>query len=705
MAGGHGYIKDDMHIEEKTGKINMSIIVTLAGGMLLICSFIAQYLFPGQVDTETGETLNFYASILGIASAILLGAPLIRIAIQDLWHGHAHMNELVALAVLAAFAIGEYQEAAAISFFMIISVLIETRTAMGAKASIESLIKITPTKASKVTEAGEVEADAKDLKPGDIVRVRPGDNIPADGRVLTGMSTVNQANITGESLPVDKNIDDEVFGGTINVTGLMDIHVTKAGTDTTLGRVKDLILQAERTRIPIMKMIDRYAVWYTPTILMLVGIMLFFMMSSNSNDPNNAREAMTRAITMLVAACPCALILATPTAMVAALSAAARLGVLVKSVVDLEAARNLTAMVFDKTGTLTTGQLQVTKLTPAEGVEAADLLQATAAAEHNSRHPVARAITDVARRARLELGKPETFEEVAGKGVIAKIDGRNIIVGRGTWLAGGAVPLQQHEKDSINAVLTSPEADGQSILFVARDGKYLGWIGLEDNARPEAAAAIDQLRDLGLKRLIIVTGDRESVAKRVAAQMHTEYKAEVLPHQKLEMVDSLKDAGHRVCVVGDGVNDAPALAAGDISIAMGAAGSDVAIHSATIALMNSNLNRIPFLIRLSRRASAVVKQNLLIGVGFIILFVGLGAMGSLKPIHAAIIHIVSSMIVIFNSARLVREGEDIEHAEAEALDKAAHTAQRQQEHKQHDHDHDHAHGHEGHNHGTAANPA
>jgi Cd2+/Zn2+-exporting ATPase len=406
---------------------------------------------------------------------------------------------------------------------------------------------------------------------------------------------------------------------------------------------------------------------------------------------------MTRAITMLVAACPCALILATPTAMVAALSAAARLGVLVKSVVDLEAARNLTAMVFDKTGTLTTGQLQVTRLSPAPGVEGADLLQATAAAEHNSRHPVARAITDVARRARLPLGDPESFEEVSGKGVMARIDGRHIVVGRGTWLAGGAVPLDQESIESINAVLASPEADGQSILFVARDNQYLGWIGLEDNARAEAPAAVDQLRDLGLKRLIIVTGDRESVARRVAAQMHTEYKAEVLPHQKLEMVDHLKDAGHRVAVVGDGVNDAPALAAGDISIAMGAAGSDVAIHSASIALMNSNLNRIPFLIRLSRRASAVVKQNLVIGVVFIVIFVSLGALGELKPIHAAMIHVVSSLIVIFNSARLVREGEDIEHAEADAVDKAALQARRLEEYHRHDH--------EGHDHAGAAVPA
>ena len=649
----HDYIKDTAQIESATGKVGFQIMATLLGGTLLICALIASFIY------DTPATADMLAAI----ATILLGAPLVWVALKDLWAGHYHMNELVALAVVAAFAQEWYLEAGSIAFFMIIAVLIENRTALGAQASIESLVRITPTRATRLPDGpqGEEEdIDAKELNPGDIVRVRPGDNIPADGVVTRGNSTVNQANITGESLPADKNEGDEVFGGTINLTGVMLIRVTKAGEDTTLGRVKDLIIEAERTRIPIMRMIDRYAAWYTPTVLMLVFIVWFFVSRA---DPD---EAASRAIAMLVVACPCPLILATPTAMVAALSAAARLGVLVKSVVDLEAARNLTAMIFDKTGTLTTGQLEVSRLTPAPGVEGVDLLRAAAAAEQNSRHPVARAISEVARKAKIHVPETQTFEEVAGKGVRATEGDNVIVVGRGDWIIQEKVDPQADE--SIRQTLSSPEAEGLSTLFVAKNGKLLGWVGLADNTRPEAAKAIDTLREEGLKRLIIVTGDRESVAKRVAAQMHTEYQAEVLPHQKLEIVDELKSRGHRVGMIGDGVNDAPALAAGDISIAMGAAGSDVAIHSASIALMNNNLNRIPFLIRLSKQTSAVVRQNLGIGAGFIVGFLALSAAGYVTPIVAAALHVVSSLIVVFNSARLVRSGEDIEHEEHRALE-------------------------------------
>jgi Zn2+/Cd2+-exporting ATPase len=440
----------------------------------------------------------------------------------------------------------------------------------------------------------------------------------------------------------------------------MEIEVTKAGEDATLGRVKDMIIEAERTKIPLVRMIDHYAGWYTPTVLMLVFIVWFY---TAQNDPQGAAKA---AIAMLVIACPCPLILATPTAMVAALSAAARLGVLVKSVVDLEGARNLTAMVFDKTGTLTTGQLEVTRLSPSEGVEGAELLRVAASAEQRSRHPVARAVFEVARKAKLNLPEPSEFHEEAGKGVRAKIDGQTILVGRGNWVTGENP--DDHLKGQVQEAMADPEAEGLSTLFVIRDGQLLGWLGMADNTRPQAAGAMDTLRDMGLKRLIIVTGDRESVAKRIAGQMHTEYRAEVLPHQKLEMVDELKSRGHRVAVIGDGVNDAPALKAGDISIAMGAAGSDVAIHSASIALMNNNLNRIPFLIKLSRQTSAVVKQNLVIGGGFILLFLALAAAGMIAPVVAAVLQVVSSLAVVFNSARLVRAGEDIERAEHEALE-------------------------------------
>ncbi len=646
--------------------MSLKIIATLLGGTMLICALAAKFIFHSEV----------HSSLLGAIAALLLGTPLVLSAAKDLLAGETHFDELIALAVLAAFAKGDYLEAGTVAFFTIIAVLIESRTALGAQASIESLIRITPTRAQRLRDGGEEAIDAADLKPGDIVRVRPGDNIPADGRILRGESTVNQATITGESLPADKTQGDEVFSGTINLTGVMDIEVTKAGEDTTLGKVKEMILQAEATRIPVMRLIDRYARWYTPAILMLVGIVALLTMR---RDPDGAWD---RAIAMLVIACPCALILATPTAMVAALSAAARLGVLVKSVVDLEAARNLTAMIFDKTGTLTTGQLEVTRLKPVDGVEAAELLQVAASAEQNSRHPVARAVTQVARKVHVNLTEPTRFEEVSGRGVLAAIGESRVLVGRAEWLINDAnhttrpsgAALVPQDIDRIRQAVASPEAEGLSLLFIVRDNRLLGWIGLADNTRAEAATAMDRLRELGLKRLIIVTGDRESVARRIAGQMHTEYKAQVLPHEKLEMVDALKTAGHRVAVVGDGVNDAPALAAGDISIAMGAAGSDVAIHSATVALMNNNLNRIPFLVQLSRKTFWVVAQNVILGMAFIVVFGTMALAGMLAPWMAAVLHLSSGLLVIFNSARLVRAGEDIEHMEAERAVRPERTA-------------------------------
>jgi len=327
--------------------LRLQLLATLVGGTLLICSLIAGWLWRQP----------FFAAMPAVAAVVLLGTPLVAAAASDLFRGRAGMNALVALAVIGAVSTGQYLESAAVAFFMIVSSLIEKRTAAGAEASIESLIRLAPTKASRIVRpmsggerGGEDEelVEATNLRPGDLVRVRPGDTIPADGRVAQGASTVNQASVTGESVPAEKAVGDDVYGGTINLTGVLDIEVTKAGADTLLGRVKDLILEAERTRTPIMRLIDQYAAWYTPTILMIVGVVLFFALKTQPDT------AFNRAIAMLVIACPSALILATPTAMVAGLSAAARLGVLIKSVATLEAARGLSAIVFDKTGTLTT---------------------------------------------------------------------------------------------------------------------------------------------------------------------------------------------------------------------------------------------------------------------------------------------------------------------------------------------------------------
>lgn len=639
----HRHLKDS--IEAQTGRSTVLLIITLMGGLLVINSFVAEWVFS---DEE-------YSAIFAIIGAICLGAPLAVHALRHLGHGEIPMELLVTLAIGAALSIEKYQEAGVIAFFMVIATLIETRTALGARLSIESLIRMTPTKAHRVRPDGtEEEVEAKLLRPGDIIRVRPGDNIAADGVVVSGESSVNQATITGESLPVDKTVNDEVFNGTMNLTGSLDIRVTRAGSETTLGRVQKLIMDAERTRIPLMRIIDQYAGWYTPTILMLAFLVWFFVRGS---------EGMSRAITMLVVACPCALVLATPTAMVAALSSAARLGILVKSVATLEGARNLTAIMFDKTGTLTTGELSVTQMKPAPGVQGAELLKLAASADSLSKHPNAKALLAVANRARLSLIQPDQFEEVAGRGVAARLNGQTILVGRNTFLAERGVDL---------SLLNDPafkEPEGLSVLYVSRDNRLIGWIGLEDRTRDEAREAIGELQSLGVRTITMVTGDKWSVARRVAGEMGcTDVHAEVLPAHKLELVDQLKRKGHRVAVIGDGVNDAPALAAGDLSVAMGAAGSDVAINSASIALMNNDLRRLPFLIRLSRATTRVIWQNLLLGVAYIVVLETLGALGKVPPMLAAFLHVVASAFVIFNSARLVRFGEHLQSPQAPSAD-------------------------------------
>jgi Cd2+/Zn2+-exporting ATPase len=641
MAHQHLHFHDDIHAEHTHAKqlrVSLALLGTLAGGMLLLSSVVARWKYfygAGSFQTE----------FLAMIAAILLGVPIVLHALKSLMRKEMHMDELVALAIIAAFATGKYLEAGVVAGFMLLSELIETRTALGARASIESLIKLTPTKANLIDSSGhEKEVKVSSLKTSDCVRVRPGDNIPADGEVAKGLSSVNEATITGESLPVDKVPGMQVFAGTNNLTGMLDITVTKAGKDTTLGKVQSLIIQAEQTKIPIMRIIDRNVKWYTPTVLMIAGIVLFFT------------RDMDRAIAILVVSCPCALILATPTAMVAAISASARLGILIKNVADLEIAGKMTAMVFDKTGTVTTGRLYVTKLTPAEGVEPGELLAEAASAEQMSKHPAARALREVAKEANIALPATDEFEETPGKGVTAVVDSARILVGRDTFLKENKIDVSNVSDPTLH------EEQGFSTLYVAKDSKCIGWIGLQDKTRPEAQQAIKELIDIGIKRVTMLTGDRSEVAGRVAAELAcTDFKAHCLPQDKLAIVKQIKKDGHTVVVVGDGINDAPALAAGDLGIAMGAAGSDVAINSASIALMSDDLTRLPFLVRLSKKTGRVIYQNLGFGIIFIILGIAAGSGGWLPAAAAAAAHFGGSLIVVFNSARLVRYGEELDH--------------------------------------------
>lgn len=625
---------------------SIRLFATFVGGALILNSYLAGWLLEGDLAEEE----RIVSALCGGMGALFLAAPLWVRAARSLWAGHIDMGELAALAILACFATGKYQEAGLVAFFLMLAELLESRTALGAHAAVEGLIRLAPRTAhllrrDSTSSAHEEDVPVETLQPGSLIRIRPGEVVPVDGIIREGETSLNEASITGESLPVDRYRGDTVFAGSINLTGMITVEVTTVGADTTLGKVSRLILQAEATRLPIMRLMDQYAHWYTPTMLIVAAMILYFT------------GKMDLAITALVVACPCALVLATPTAMMAGLTCAARLGILIKNVAHLESAGSIRAVVFDKTGTLTTGELTVTRLAPAPGVDPADLLRIAASADRHSNHPAARAILRVAREAKVSLEEVEDVIEHGGRGIVARIRDEEIRVGKREWIESAGISLPE----GLELPSTS-EAEGYSTVYVAKGRECLGWIGFMDRTRPEARKASEELLELGVHHITMLTGDRWGAARRVAAELGcTDVLAECLPERKLAWVEEMKKKGWTVAVVGDGVNDAPALAAGDLGIAMGAAGNDIAIHSASIALLSNDLRRLPFLIRLSRKTRRVIWINLLIGAFFVIGGLIAAGMGWLAwPWVAALLHNLSSLLVIFHSARLVRYGEEFE---------------------------------------------
>ena len=399
-----------------------------------------------------------------------------------------------------------------------------------------------------------------------------------------------------------------------------------------------MILQAESSRTPMVRIIDRYAGYYTPTVLMVAWITWWFT------------EDMNSVIAFLVIACPCSVVLATPTAVVAAVAAAARLGIFIKNISHLELAGKITSFVFDKTGTLTDGLLSVVKLQPAGETTPAELLKTAGAVERYSNHPTAVAIQKLAAEAGLELDEATDFTETHGKGVSAVSNGAKILVGRAKWMQEQGIAIDNAD---------GTDSEGMSVVYVSRNGQVLGWIGFKDKIRKEAPEMLAGLRSQGVRYCAMVTGDRPSVAEAVAKQLAIdEFQSECLPDGKVRFVENVKRTS-TVAVVGDGVNDAPALAAGDLGIAMGAIGSDIAINSASIALMTNDLRRISMLVFLSRKSQMIINQNLLFGMLFVFGGMILSVVGVMTPIWAAIFHAASTLIIIFNSARLVRTGEEL----------------------------------------------
>lgn len=635
----------------------------LIGGVLAIVSWIAHI---------TGMTNDLVATFPAIAAALLLGSWLFVAAAKEVWNGRVSSSSLAALAILAAMVVGKFGTAAFLAFILLVADQIVQRTAKGAQHAIEQLVKLTPTEGRVVDADGnERTVPVSQIKVGETVRVRPGENLPVDGRVLTGQSTINQASLTGEAMPVEVQVGSDVYAGTSNLTGAVDIQVTAAGADTTIGKVSGLIHEAESTRTPRQQLIEQVAKFYVPVAIAVAGIVYFF--NARSSIEGVQQTAALKAVTVLVVTCPTALLLSSPSAMVAAFAAAARLGVMVTRSEYLESSATVDAVVMDKTGTLTTGRFEVSRLSPAEGVEGAELLSAAAAAEARSNHPLALSILRTAEQARVSVDKQGDYEEIHGAGVKARTSMGSLLAGRGNWIRE-QVPAAA---DQVAAV--ESRIEGMSGVHVVRDGRYLGAVGLEDKVRPNGKAVVERLRELGVRTVAIFTGDRFSVGKRVGLATGVDtVEAECLPEEKHELVKQLNADGYRVMMVGDGINDGPALAEADVGVAMGLSGSDIAANSAGVVLMTDELNRLPFLMELARRTRMIIAQNIVVSILMAIVGLALAASGAFITVGgasvgvglAALLHFLPDVFVVGNSFRLFRFGEDFLEAETIAREQA-----------------------------------
>lgn len=616
------------------------IVIQLGSAMLatgLLCVGLIQKYFGPP------ELANIADLIMAVA-ALVVAIPIFWHALRGLLSQDPHtiIDQLVTLATLAALANGNFVTATLIPVIMAIGHFLEERSILGAQAAIEGLRTLHAHKAHLLTPDGEREVEPSELKKGDLMIVRPGDVIPADGEISEGSSAVDQSPVTGESVPEDLAPGDRVYAGTVNLTGLIRVRVTRTGSQTALGRVVGLLREAEQSKTPVLKLIERYAGYYVPIILTIAGVVLF------------VTRDMSRAVAVLITGCPGALVLAGPTAMIAALAAASRLGILIKNTRFLESLADVDTVVLDKTGTLTLGRLELLSMRPMNGHEEDDLLRGAVACAAASRHPASRAIVRAAESAGLETRLNDSghqIEEVSGKGIMATHNGERTLLGRREWLVEQGIKLPEN-----------PEHSG-SIVWLGRiertaegtRGQAVGCLLLADTPRPEAKQALRDLRALGLERSVLLTGDRKEVAAKIGAELEMdEIIAEVLPEQKLQTVHAEREAGNSVMVVGDGVNDALALASGDVGVALGAVASDVALQSADVALMTNDLGRLPACVRLARRTRSAVHQNVLIGAGISIAFVWLASIGIIGPLAGALLHNVGEFFVIGNSARLLR---------------------------------------------------
>jgi heavy metal translocating P-type ATPase len=601
--------------------------LSLAAAAALILSAGLRFLNPDQRDV---------ADLVAGIAALMVGIP----ALQTAWRSlrapdlHGITDQLIALAFIAAWASGDLITATLLPLIMMISHILEERSLLGSQEAIRALSSLTEKTARRVTSEGQVEEiNAAALKLGDVIEVRAGDRVPADGEVLTGTSSVDTASITGESVPIDVTVGSQVFNGSINMDGLLMIRVSQVGDATTLGRVIALMQDAEHIKPAITKLLERYAGGYIALVL-LVSACTWFLTGNTAGM-----------LAILVASCPMALVLAAPATSIAAISVASRHGILVKGTAFLEQLAGVDAVVFDKTGTITSGELQLVGATAHSSMDTEEMVRIAGSLGAASSHPVSRAVgmavPDYQRLAITDI------KETRGLGIVGFLNGHPVGLGRGALFESLGIAVQ-----------APPATHDGPVAGVSHGDTFLGWVLLADQVRPEAEMALGELRSLGLGRQIMVTGDRRAEAERVAERMGiTEVRPEALPHEKMHFVLEEAKAGYRTMVVGDGINDALALKAGAVGVAMGAQGTDVALASADLVLMTNDLRRLATCVRLSRKSRRTIMINVGIGMGWTVIVVGVaaaGIFGASGALAAALMQNLGTVAVMANAGRLLK---------------------------------------------------
>ena len=612
--------------------------MTIVAGAFLLLDLVPHLMeeFGG-----TSVRLSFLPFDPAWATIVISGIPLLYLAVWRIIYnpGISKISSalLICIAMFAAIAIGDLFAAGEVVFIMAIGALLEEATTNRAKKGLKKLISLAPTKGRRLKDGKEEMIPTEEIRQGDLLRILPGETIPVDGTILSGETSVDQSIMTGESLPVDKSVGEEVFCGTINRFGSIDISATKVGENSSLQKLIRMVQDAENKQAPMQRIADRAASWLVPVALLIA--VLAYVFSGN----------IVTAVTVLVVFCPCALVLATPTAIMAAIGQATKHGVIIKSGEALEKMGKVDIIAFDKTGTLTYGRLDVSDIISFdENVSERELLALAASAEARSEHPLGKAIVAYAAAEGVTLTEAEDFKMTAGKGILAEVSGRRLICGNEKFLVENGASIGQKVQSALERLRTQ----GKASILVADGRKCIGVIALSDVLRPEAKDMVSRLADMDT-RTVLLTGDHQKTADYFAKQVGISgVRAELLPEEKVQNIEKLQKENHTVCMIGDGVNDAPALKTADVSVAMGSMGSDIAVDAAEVALMSDDISKIPYLKRLSNATVRTIKASITLSMCINFVAIVLSLMEVLTPTTGALVHNAGSCFVVLIAALL-----------------------------------------------------